>query len=397
MSQHVRTLRGTREARPRAQTEARPQAEAREQVIHLQQYQPGTALDGQLAALAYTAMSGWPDQRPVTPALVRSRLTITSTPPAEPTTVRLTVPGTAVSSLVVTCRDTTGQVIAAAALRPATPMGPGRLWGPGVDPAHRGNGLGRRLLDALTEAAHHSGIDLARLSSAEIPVIRSGGRALFTNAGWVLAGELSLLRRGLPFTSHHPETLALPRVAIRLPAQETEPGLAQQIGNLYQRCHPGVPSSIADATLARWSADERFTPDCLTLAETDGQLLGAALVYPLAHTWPSEPTEALLADLLITPNLDTGTAADGDAEVLRVILSWQALTTAATVHDARTARALPQTTDTATIAALTRLGFADRGTCRTYRPLDLSRQSRPEQNRPEQRGLDRLGRWGGQL
>ncbi len=114
-------------------------------MITIADYQPQPTIDQELATLAYTAVQGWPDQRPITPALVASRLQPAGHAP--PTVIAIT-------------RSPNGTLIGAAALRwPAYPTTPGRLWGPVIHPhhQHQHHGHAHRLLKALTErlAARH--------------------------------------------------------------------------------------------------------------------------------------------------------------------------------------------------------------------------------------------------
>jgi hypothetical protein len=197
------------------------------------------------------------------------------------------------------------------------------------------------------------------LSTAEIPVIRVAGQ-LFTTAGWQIRRELVQYTRNLPFA----EPLARPITGETLirPLQPIE-DLRARLADLSHRCAPGARQSLTYATFARWSSDERFAPDCLLLAEHDTTLVGAALVYPLAHSDPSEPTEALLADVLIDPALPVE-----DAAALRRQLSRRALTSACTGHRAQVVRALADATDMPTRDALISLGCVPRGLFRCYQP-----------------------------
>jgi hypothetical protein len=83
----------------------------------------------------------------------------------------------------------------------------------------------------------------------------------------------------------------------------------KQLTTLFAAARPELGYAMARDTFPRWSADERYTSDGLLLAETAEGLLGAALVYPLRQPDVHEPPEAFLADVLVTPRLETGAAA----------------------------------------------------------------------------------------
>ncbi|MFH0246112.1 GNAT family N-acetyltransferase [Streptomyces sp. HK10] len=262
-------------------------------------YRPGTGLDDQLAALGYACIHGWPDQRPITPALVRSRLR----PPSK----------AAALTLLATVHTTGGELIAAAALRhSAAPGGTGRLWGPLVHPAHQRRGLGTRLLHTLAEPiAAFPGT----AATAEIPAQRTAAGAFFTRHHWQPTAGATLLKATLPLPAAPPANPAM--VALRAPRPGED--LTEPLGQLYAAARPEEPAPAATGAWDRWRSDERYTPHCLTLAhDSTGCLLAAALVYPLAHTTPGEPAEALLGDLLLRPpltpdRLDTGRQAAAHA------------------------------------------------------------------------------------
>jgi hypothetical protein len=311
-------------------------------------YQPGTSLDDEIAALAYAAVSGWPDQRPVTAAIVRSHLLARSVPAPDP------VP---VSSLLLTCRDSLGSLIGAAALRPSTPEGTSTLWGPLIRPTRQRRGLGRHLLDTITQSLPAIPHDTR---TSEIPVLRPAAARLFLSAGWQVEDEFVQYTRRLPFATSS-LSAAPPDILVR-PSHPGE-SLHARLGALSRRCAPNTLPAIAEATYARWISDERFTHGCLVLAERDTSLLGAALVYPLAHTHPSEPTEAQLADVLIDPSLG-----HEDVILLHRSLARAALTAAHTQAGASIVRAMARTNDIPTWVALTGSGFTPRGLLRRYRP-----------------------------
>ncbi|WP_239335314.1 GNAT family N-acetyltransferase [Frankia sp. CiP3] len=124
--------------------------------ISVADYRPSPALDAELAELAYASVRGWPDQRPITPALVRSRLRAAGDAP--PTSLAFH-------------RDNAGRLKAAAALRwPSRSHAVGRIWGPIVHPTAQRRGLGRALLDEL--GARTAGVD-GRVTTAEIPGTRT--------------------------------------------------------------------------------------------------------------------------------------------------------------------------------------------------------------------------------
>jgi GNAT superfamily N-acetyltransferase len=269
-------------------------------------YLPRTSLDAELAALGYAAVSGWPDQRPITAALVRSRLR-----PA----------GHAAATMLATHRDSAGRLVGAAALRwPSYPDTPGRLWGPIVHPAHRHQGIGTRLLTALATR-----IGDCVILTAEIPTRRADTLRFYQTAGWHDAGTATLLKRRLPL----PATADLPPdLRLRFPRPRED--LTGPLARLAATADPSSPAA-AD-TFSRWSADERYTPAGLALADHHGRLTGVALAYPLAHSDAVEPAEVLLADLIAAP--------DNDTTALRGALITAALHQAATTVDATVARAV---------------------------------------------------------
>ena len=259
-------------------------------MIDVVDYLPDPDLDAELAELGYAAVHGWPDQRPVTPALVRSHLRPTGT---TATTLALHHQG--------------GRLLAAAALRwPATLDATGRLWGPVVHPSARRGGLGAALLSTVADiVAAHPGI---RVTTDGIPETRSCGWSLYERAGWRGCGSSRLLRRALTNYAAVAFDAAPPTLAVRM----IQPGeyLDQCLAALASGARPDLGYATARDTYTRWTADERYTPNGLLLAKGPAGVLGAALVYPLTHYGPGEPPEALLADLLTASHLDPAIAAE---------------------------------------------------------------------------------------
>ncbi|MFD8560642.1 hypothetical protein ACFV1N_25495 [Streptosporangium canum] len=235
-------------------------------------YRPGTGLDNELAQLGYAAMYGWPDQRPVTGALVRSRLR---------------PQGGAAATTLLLARTPGGDLAGAAALRhPAAAGRAARLWGPVIAPHRQRRGLGAALLEQAM-----AGLDdpATVVRTAEIPAVRRHAGAFFARAGWHLHSAAVLLRA--------PIGASLPMPDVRF----LEPDDAASLAQLYHAAHPEHGWGVAADTYARWGGDERFTPDGLlgVDAAASGGLRAAVLVYPLAHSDAGEPIEALLADVLI--------------------------------------------------------------------------------------------------
>ncbi|MER6829115.1 GNAT family N-acetyltransferase [Streptosporangium sp. NPDC000563] len=293
--------------------------------ISISVYRPGTALDEELAALGYAAMRGWPDQRPVTAALVRSRL--------HP-------PGGAFPTIMVVARSATGGLAGAAALRhPAAPGAPARLWGPAVAPEWQRQGLGTLLLKYAADSLPQGMVVL----TAEIPATREHGCTFYTRAGWCPHSTAALLKAPIAgdlATLDEDHTLVRP----------AGPGDAAALGRLYHTVHPGHGFAVAQDTYPRWSSDERFVADGLLVVDGDGSgLQAAALVYPLIHSAPAEPAEALLADVLIHPGADRAALA---GPLIAAALA------AGARHDAEVARAIVPTTHTELLADLRAAGLA---------------------------------------
>jgi ribosomal protein S18 acetylase RimI-like enzyme len=200
-------------------------------------------------------------------------------------------------------RDADGRLLGGAAVRwPATLDAAGRLWGPIVHPDAERHGLGRSLLRFVTDLlANHPGI---LVSTTDIPDSRTHGWALFVEAGWDSAGGSELYQRPIdPFEARDDRAPVPVRPAAA--GEYLEPALAELFGAAY----PDRGPTTARDTFARWKGDSRYRPDCLLLAEGDGHLIGAAIVYPSSSAQPDEPAEALIGDLLVSPDLPPDTAA----------------------------------------------------------------------------------------
>jgi GNAT superfamily N-acetyltransferase len=249
--------------------------------ITVDDYRPSPALDEELAALGYTGIQGWPDQAPVDASLARAMLR----------------PAGMTATTLLLHRDDDGRLLAGAAVRwPATLDSTGRLWGPVVQPDARGHGLGRSLMLAIGELlARRPGV---LISTTEIPESRKVGWALFVDAGWDSAGIRTLYQRPVdPFSpAAAPDEVAVRPLAT---GEYVAPGLA----DLFAASRPELGPTTARDTFARWSADSRYRAEGLLLAEHDGRLIGAAIVYPSSSDRPDEPAEALLLDLLVAADL----------------------------------------------------------------------------------------------
>ncbi|WP_301125981.1 hypothetical protein [Streptomyces cacaoi] len=300
--------------------------------LDVRPYTPGIRLDAELAELGYACAYGFADQRPITPALVRSRLT---------------AHGQAPPTQLATCRAPDGTLGAAAALRyPTAAGGTGRLWGPLVHPARRRSGLGGCLLDALGPLVHTVE---GRVTTAEVPDDRPAADQFFTACGWQPApGTAALLKAPLPLPE--PELGGQP-AGVR----GAQGGDLARIETLYAAARPDDPSAAGAGT--RWARDARFRTSCLAVADDGSHLLAAALVYPLADTRPGEPAEALLGDLLLHP-------AARDRPALALHTARWALTAAARTAGATVARAIAPEDE----RLLDRLGFRKRATIRYYQP-----------------------------
>jgi ribosomal protein S18 acetylase RimI-like enzyme len=295
--------------------------------ISVEDYRPSTALDDELAELAFAAIQAWPDHTPVDGARVRSMLRSA---------------GMTATTLALH-RDGDGRLVAAVAVRwPATLDAAGRLWGPLVHPDAVGRGLGRTLMGSVAEMmAARPGV---LVSSTDVPESRRDGWGLYEQAGWEQSGRLDLLER--PLGDDLPEPAGgQPGVRALRSGDYVAPALA----DLFAANNPGAAWSDARDTFSRWSQDARYRPECLLLAGDDARLAGAALVFPSPSTRPDEPAQALLAEILIAPELDAAAA-----EATRQALVAAALRAAAAAG-ASLARAVVD--DPALVAALHGAGF----------------------------------------
>lgn len=303
--------------------------------ITVAEHRPDARLDAALSVLAHQVIAGWPDQRPVTPALVRSRL---HAPPQAPATI------------IATHHTANGVLVGAAALRhPEGPHGTGRLWGPIVHPAHRRRGLGRALVSALPP-------DVS-VTTAEIPTRRTTGTGFFAALGWRTAAHGQLLTRTLPV----PRRVAPAGVTLR-------PGAVPEdiLSDFHITARPHMGTTAAHGTAARWARDERYDPAGVWSAWTTAsrRCVGVALVYPLAPPAPHEegapPGEVLLADLLVAPEAPY-------ADDVRLALTAAALNTAHARTRERTARCVVDPCIDPRNVLIAELGFSTADFV-TYRP-----------------------------
>src|SRR5262245_1002393 len=304
--------------------------------ITVEDYLPSPALDEELATRGSAAIHGWPDQAPVDASLARAMLR-----PAGMTATTLAL-----------SRGPDERLLGGAAVRwPATLDAAGRLWGPIVHPAARRQGLGRRLMETVTEIlAAHPGV---LVSTTPIPESRKEGWALFEAAGWTRAGVSELYERPLGLL----ETTAGPRaetggVAVRsvTPGEYIAPALA----DLVAACRPELGPTIARDTFDRWTRDSRYVPEGLLLADGPERLTGAAIVYPSHSDHADEAAEALIVDVLVAPDLDPGTA----GAVRRGLV--EAAVRAGTEAGAVVARAIVDRPDLADALAAAGFDVADR-------------------------------------
>jgi GNAT superfamily N-acetyltransferase len=241
--------------------------------VILEDYRSTWDLDHELSNVGYQAVRGGPDSRPINATVMNSLL--------RPVSMRATT--------LALHRDDDGQLLGAAALRwPPTLDSIGWLWGPVVHPSQRGTGLGRGLLDALTEVlAKHPGVKVATSAICET---RATACAMFEELGWLIQPS-ALLVRSLPARLDVP-----PSLPVR-PAQQGE-YLHAVLAGLYATARPEDGMTAARDTFARWSADTRYTPAGLLLAEGSHGLAGAVLLYPCTHDTEDEPAEARIEDMI---------------------------------------------------------------------------------------------------
>ena len=246
--------------------------------ISVVDYVPSPVLDTELAELAYAAVHGWPDQRPYTAAFLRSRLR----------------PRGMTATTLVLGREPGGRLVAAAALRwPATLEDSAHLFGPVVHPDARRAGVGRAVMAAISDIiSTRPGV---RVTTIAVPESRTIGWCLFERAGWCPVRTSVLLQRELP------ADILLTTVAVRCPrsGEYLDPAIA----TLVSAGHPDLGYATARDTLARWRDDERYVADGLLLVDGPDGVVGAALVYPLAHPGIGEPAEARVEEVLICERL----------------------------------------------------------------------------------------------
>jgi hypothetical protein len=168
---------------------------------------------------------------------------------------------------------------------------------------------------------------------------------LFERAGWRHAGTAQLLKRSLPAIDTAPTSATVRAV---------RPGeyIAQALATLVATARPELGYATARDTYSQWTADVRYVPGGLLLAEAPDGLHGAALVYPSQPSSAAPtaaPAEALVADLVTAPHLDAATLAD-----VRHALVVAALRAGATVG-ASVARAVVDKTEL--VATMQAVGF----------------------------------------
>ncbi|MFI5986967.1 GNAT family N-acetyltransferase [Streptomyces sp. NPDC051555] len=216
----------------------------------------------ELAALAQRRIAGFSDDRPVNVALVRSRLTnaLTGTPPV----------------LAVARKE--GRLIGWCGVRRPEPgEARARLWGPVVDPAAGGRGLGRLLLNTVVGAVPWP------LVTTDVPADRPGAAGFFTRAGWEAGETITVM--------HTPPTDSGLEAATAEGASALDAFVAAAA-----RRYAGHEEGFAMATLARWRDDARFRAGNLLLDPKTGSLLlalvqrnTAASELLLAEVWADAP------------------------------------------------------------------------------------------------------------
>ncbi|WP_431984135.1 GNAT family N-acetyltransferase [Streptomyces qinglanensis] len=269
---------------------------------------PGSLCE-ELAALSQRCISGYSDDRPVSASLVRSRLTnsLTGVPP-----------------VLAVARIGQGLAGWCAVRRPEPGEARARLWGPVVEPSARREGLGRRLLETVVDAVQWP------LVTTEVPVDRDGANVFFTESGWEVLDNITVLH-GIP-SAEGPGAVTAADIT----------GLEEYVAAAGRR-FAGLESQFAASTLPRWQDDARFSAETLLLDPSTGSLL-LALVQ--RNTTGSE---LLVAEVWAA-----------DAEVRRRLITQ--------------AHALAAERQVATVRAVTRQdpvdftasGMRVTGRCRTY-------------------------------
>ncbi|MGW6605320.1 GNAT family N-acetyltransferase [Streptomyces sp. NPDC055036] len=215
----------------------------------------------ELADLAQQGIAGYSDDRPVSTALVHSRLTnaLTGEPP-----------------VLAVARDWQEMTGWCAVRRPEPGEARARLWGPVVAPAARRAGLGRRLLETVAGAVEWP------LVTTDVPVDRDGAGDFFTRSGWEVLDTVTVLH-GVPsvcvFDAVTAADIAEPEAYVATAARQ----------------FTDVEASFAESTLLRWRGDARFHPETLLLDPPTGSLLlslaqrnGSSSELLLAEVWAAE-------------------------------------------------------------------------------------------------------------
>jgi hypothetical protein len=228
-------------------------------------------------------------------------------------------------------RGEDGRLFGAGAVRwPGTSDATGRTWGPLVLPEERGRGVGRAILQAMLEVlGHRPG---TRVVTSEIPGARTVGWSLYESAGWQGQVVHHLLQFDLPTDAAELDRPTPTGITVRAARQGEY--LDTALASLVAEVRPELGYATARDTFARWSADIRYTPHGLLLAQGTDRLHGAALVYPLSNAALGEPAEAWIADVLTSSQLP-----DEAAESVRSALVAAALRAGAAAG-AKVARAV---------------------------------------------------------